>query len=148
MQTTWIVAADASRARIFRMLGRNQIEEIEDFIHKESRQKDRELRTDAVGQFSVRGAMPGGDMVERTDPTDHEAEIFSRTIGSYLEKARTQNKYDQLCLIAPPKFLGLLRKNLSKEAQRMVDKEVPKDISWFNPRDLESYIRSTRELPD
>ena len=36
--------------------------------------------------------MPGGDMVERTDPTDHEAEIFSRTIGSYLEKARTQSR--------------------------------------------------------
>lgn len=148
MQTTWIVTADASRARIFQMLGRNHIEEIEDFIHKESRQKDRELRTDAVGQFSVRSAPASSDMIERTEPTEHEAEIFSRTLGGYLDKARTQHKYDQLCLIAPPKFLGLLRKTLSKEALRMVDKEVPKDISWFNPRDIESYIKSARELPD
>lgn len=153
MQTTWVVAADASRARIFQMLGRNHIEEIEDFIHKESRQKDRELRTDAIGQYFPKGAQGsnakmGHAAIERTEPTEHEAEIFSRTIGGYLDKARTQHKYDQLCLIAPPKFLGLLRKNLSKEAQRMVDKEIPKDISWFNPRDIESYIKSTRELPD
>src|SRR5690606_28937836 len=107
MQTTWVVAADASRARVFQILGRNHIEEIEDFIHNESRQMDRELRTDAVGKFSVQGAAAsGGDMVERTEPTDHEAEVFSRTIGDYLDKARTQHKYDQLCLIAPPKFLG------------------------------------------
>lgn len=149
MQTTWVVAADASRARIFRMLGRNHIEEIEDFIHKEGRQKDRELRTDAIGQYSARGApASGGDLIERTEPTEHEAEIFSRTLGGYLDKARTDHKYDHLCLIAPPRFLGLLRKSLSKEALRMVDKEVPKDISWFNPRDIESYIKSTRELPD
>lgn len=153
MQTTWVIAADASRARIFQMLGRNQIEEIEDFIHNESRQMDRELRTDAIGQYFPQGAQGsnakmGHSAVERTEPTEHEAEVFSRTLGGYLDKARTDHKYDQLCLIAPPKFLGLLRKNLSKEALRMVDKEVPKDISWFNPRDIESYIKSTRELPD
>ena len=153
MQTTWVIAADASRARVFQLLGRNNIEEIETFVHPEGRQKDRELRTDAMGQYFPKGAQGsnakmGHSAVEPTDPTEHEAEVFSRTLGDYLDKARTQRKYDRLCLIAPPKFLGLIRQNLSKDAQRMVDKEVPKDISWFNPRDIENYIKGINELPD
>lgn len=151
MRTTWVVAADASRARIFRMLGRSQVEEIEDFIHPAGRQKDRELRTDASGQAFAKGAQGsnvGHATGERTEPTEHEAEVFSRTIGEFLDKARVENLYDELCLIAPPKFLGLLRKTLSKEAQRMICKEIPKNVSWFNSRDIEAVIRSTKELPD
>jgi len=148
MQKTWVLAADASRARIFQMEGRNNIEEIEAFVHPEGRQKNRELRTDAVGQFSAKGSPErGGDMIERTEPAEHEAELFSRALGNYLDKARTQHRYDQLCLIAPPKFLGMVRQNLSKDAQRMIDKEISKDISWFNPRDIENYIKSLNELP-
>ena len=153
MQKTWVLAADASRARIFQMVGRNNIEEIEAFVHPEGRQKNRELRTDAVGQYFSKGAQAsnaqmGHSAIEATEPTEHEAQLFSKSLGDYLDKARTQRKYDRLCLIAPPKFLGLVRQNLSKDAQRMIDKEVPKDISWFNPRDIENYIKGLNELPE
>lgn len=153
MQTTWVIAADASRARIFQVLGRNEsIEELETFVHMEGRQMDRELRTDAQGQYFSVGAQGsnakmGHAAEERTSPTEHAADVFSKTLSDYLEKARTQHKYDQLCLIAPPKFLGLLRQNLSKEAQKLVEKEIPKDISWFNPRDIESYIKDASGRP-
>lgn len=142
MQNTWVIAADASRARIFEVLGNNQaIKEIEAFVHAQSRAQDRELVSDAQGRSH--GGTVGHSIPPRTDPSEHEADVFSHTLADYLEQARTQHRYDKLRLIAPPKFLGMLRSHLSKDAQRLVEEELAKDISWFDSRDVEEYIRQS-----
>ena len=43
-------------------------------------------------------------------------------------------------LVAPPKFLGALRKELDKEVGKLVKEELPKDLSWLNARELEAYF--------
>jgi protein required for attachment to host cells len=43
-------------------------------------------------------------------------------------------------LVAPPKFLGMIRKELGKEVEKLVADQVPKDLSWFKARELESYF--------
>jgi protein required for attachment to host cells len=35
-----------------------------------------------------------------------------------------------------------MRQNLSKEAQKMVEEEIAKDISWFGSKDIEDYFKS------
>jgi protein required for attachment to host cells len=45
--------------------------------------------------------------------------------------------------VAPPKFLGLLRKELGKEVEKCVVEELDKDLAWFNARELESYFKSS-----
>ena len=55
-------------------------------------------------------------------------------------QARNEHRYDELVLVAPPKFLGMLRKELGKEVEKLVADEVPKDLSWFNTRELERYL--------
>jgi hypothetical protein len=67
MTTTWIIAADASRARILQVAGRERLVEVEDLVNPEGRLHNQEINTD----------------------------------------------------------------------------EVPKDLSWFNTRELESYLRSS-----
>ena len=62
-------------------------------------------------------------------------------MGRYLDRARIDHTYDQLVLVAPPRFLGALRKELHKEVEKLVADELPKDLSWFNARDLERYFR-------
>ena len=43
-------------------------------------------------------------------------------------------------LVAPPKFLGMVRNSLGKEVGKLLADQVPKDLSWFNERELESYF--------
>jgi protein required for attachment to host cells len=43
-----------------------------------------------------------------------------------------------LHLIAPPKFLGQLRKELGKEVRKLVADELPKDLSWLSARDIQA----------
>jgi protein required for attachment to host cells len=67
-------------------------------------------------------------------------ELFAKRIGDYLEKARTDHRFESLVLIAPPKFLGTLRKELGKEVRKLVAGEMPKGLSTLSARELEGYF--------
>jgi protein required for attachment to host cells len=144
MQTTWIVAADSSRARIFETHGmREHLREIEDFVNPAGRAGDLDLTSDLRGRFYGRGGSFQSNTGEPSvDPVEHKTELFSKQVSEYLDKARTENRFDTLCLIAFPKFLGMMRQNLSKEVQKLVKDEVPKDISGLDAREIEEYYRN------
>ncbi|HYX65780.1 MAG TPA: host attachment protein [Burkholderiales bacterium] len=136
MATTWIVAADASRARILQVMDREQrLSEIEDLYNPAGRLNEREMTSDAEPRFHG-SAGPGSDR-EAKGAVEHEVEMFAKRLGDYLDKARTSHRYDRLHLIAPPKFLGQLRKELDKEVGKLVAEELPKDLSWLDARELE-----------
>jgi protein required for attachment to host cells len=140
MATTWIVAADSSRARVLQVAGRERLLEIDNLLNPEGRLQNREINTDAAGRFPGKDR-PGGHASDDQDRTvDHVEEGFAKRVGDYLDKARTEHRYDELVLVAPPKFLGALRKKLGKEVEKLVADELPKDLSWFNARELERYF--------
>jgi len=150
MTTTWIIAADASRARILQVTDREgHLEDVQDFVNPSARLHERDLTTDAEPRFNGHGGVgkagsgrtggPGNDR-EAKRKADYETEVFVRELGEFLDKARTAHRYDRLHLIAPPKFLGQLRKELGKEVQKLVAEELPKDLSWLNTRQLEQSL--------
>ena len=150
MTTTWIIAADSSRARILQVMDREgRLAEVEDLYNPEGRAHDRDLIGDGHPRWSGHGGMgkPGGHVTsgpgsDREEPkaTDHATDLFVKRVSDYLDKARTAHRYDRLHLVAPPKFLGQLRKELGKEVQKLVSEELPKDLSWLSARDLEAKL--------
>lgn len=142
MQTTWIVVADSSRARIFeKTKSEPHLREIEDFVNPAGHANDNDLRTDERGRFYGRGERKEGNTADpHVFPVDQENEVFSRAITQYLDSAHYAHRYQRLRLIAAPKFLGLIRKNLSKEIFTIVDEEASKDISKFTVEQVENYI--------
>lgn len=146
MPTTWIVTGDAARARILQVTGRNQLEEIERFENPKARMSDRELTTDAHPR--MRGtAGPGSDRQE-TGAVEHETELFAKEIDRRLDQARIRNRFDQLFLLASPKFLGLLRQNLSRETAKLVSDDIARTLAWFDPREVERFLRARRRLSE
>lgn len=145
--TTWIVAADRSRARIFEITdAERRLREIEELSHPRGRARNGELISDADGRFSARFAGPGGDSGgQRVTPVEHEAERFSKTLARHLDKARNRRRYDKLYLIAPPEFLGLMREHLCKEVRKLTAEEINKDLSWFDARAIERYVKPLRK---
>jgi len=142
MQSTWIVVADSSRARIFERHDPDRhLEEVEDFINEAGRMNSGELRTDERGRFFGKGERQMGHTADPSMmPYEHENEIFSRQLGDYLERAHNDHRYEQLCLVAAPKFLGLLRDNLNKEVKKTVKEELPNDISKFSIQKIEEFV--------
>jgi protein required for attachment to host cells len=45
-------------------------------------------------------------------------------------------------LIAPPTFLGLLRKNLQKPLDKLVERTIAKDLTTADIEDIINYIRA------
>jgi protein required for attachment to host cells len=143
MATTWIVAADASRARILQVMDREErLSEIDDLLNPEGRAHDRDLLADSHPRF--RGTSGPGSDRQELSATEHETELFAKRVGQYLDKARNEHRYERLHLVAPPKFLGQLRKELGKEVQKLVAEELPKDLSWLSARDIEQQYFSSR----
>lgn len=130
MKTTWVLVAESGRARIFAWSPRTgRLSEMLDLVHPRSRHHPRDITTDLPGRSfdSLGGARHA--MEPATDPKRHEAETFAREIAGHLERAGGQQRYEELVLIAPPRFLGLLREHLGDAARTRVSREIHKNLA-------------------
>jgi len=141
MDKTWVVVADSSHARIFQLRDdRQALDELEDLSNAPGRADNRQLQTDANAQFnSPSGAHHSYQPQE--DAVQHEVHQFARKLGHRLSTAAAQNKYQQLCLIAAPKFLGLLRDSLDKPVRRLVVAELDKNFAAFDQAAIAACIQ-------
>ena len=146
MQRIWILAAGSSRARLFERSASDQpLQEIQDFLNPAGRAHDRDLRSDAEGRYAGRGGRQAHTAPGRIDASEHEAERFSKRVGEFIDNARTRNRFERLYLVGAPRFLGLMRKVLSKQAHQMVADEIPKDVSRCDAREIEQVVRESTE---
>jgi protein required for attachment to host cells len=72
-------------------------------------------------------------MEPSTDPTEVEAIGFAKRLAETLDAARTRGRFEYLGIVAPPEFLGHLRKSLSDELAKHVVLDVDKDLTRFDP---------------
>ena len=144
--TTWIVAADSSRARLFEISEPDrEVREIQEFSHPQGRAKNREINAEPDGRFFSGGGGPSAHTAgHRPTPVEHENQRFSKTLARYLDKALSRHRYGKLYLIAPPEFLGLMRGNLSEQVRRITAEEINKDLSWFDGRAIARYVKPRR----
>lgn len=160
MQTTWIIAADKNRARIFELSEDDKLQEIEDMYNPEGRMADRDEISDAYGRIAhgkstqVRESDVGSGGVGHRLPSntadlgqsmhEHHMDMFSKEVARYLDKARTEHRFEKLRVIADPKFLGMIRQNINKEVQKMVEEEIPKEIAQLKEHEIEQYLKQMR----
>ena len=135
---TWLLIADASKARIFSIhkarifieQNPNNLELVGQYTHEESRKKGCDLITDKMGEFG------SGTFVEATPPKVHEAEIFALELIKYLETGRTENNFRDIIIVAPPPFMKLLNKHMHHTMHKLISQTIEKDYTQHNEREL------------
>ncbi|MGO4380255.1 host attachment protein [Pseudoduganella sp. RAF53_2] len=147
MEKTWVVVADSSHARIFRVRdAQHSLEEVEDMANPLGRADNRQIESDANSQFySPNGQHPTYSPSE--DAVEHEVHQFARQLARRLDTAAAQNQYDHLCLIAAPKFLGLLRDSLNHSTRKLVIAESNKNFASFPRPEIEACVRGLALRP-
>lgn len=168
MSKTWIIVADSSRARILspadeepksldeiiHYVGRAgyagpektsapKFDELADLVHPASQLKPQELETDRGGRVKGPGANEPYD--SRHVDFDHQrAEEFARELVDYLTKARQEHRFDELVLVAPPKFLGVLREKLPKTLRDLVADEIDREYTLLSAQKIQQRLSTKK----
>lgn len=94
---------------------------------------NREIKTDAPGTMKQRWG-EGRPAMTETDFHQQEEDRWAKEAAEELKKRALRNDFEALAIIAPPKVLGVLRKEFHKEVERrlvltsnkeMTDRPVP-----------------------
>jgi protein required for attachment to host cells len=141
MTKMWIVVASAAQARIYkayrgRLLkadGHDQdcLQVWCSLEHEPSRRKVHELVTDKVGNYRGSGAY-----VEATSAKEHEVEKFAKQVADVLEKARVEEHFNELIIVAAPHFSGLLYPKLARSLKQLVSERIEKDYTHLQKQPL------------
>jgi len=139
---TWVVVADSSRARIFKVdsaLG--PLQELAALAHPEGRLHAQELTSDLPGRaFDSSGQGARHAMEQNIDPKENEALKFARQIAEYLENAQNESQFARLVLVAAPKFLGHLRQSLSNRVITLISQEIDKNLVQQSAEDIRRHL--------
>ncbi len=139
MDSTWIVVAHEAGARFFENLGRGTgLELVEEIEHPDGRARDRDMASDRPGRsFRKNSGDPSrASMSQSEGPHDRAVADFARALANRLKDARVQNQYKRLVLVAPPRFLGLLRSSLDGPTAQLVMVSLDKDLAASKKNEL------------
>jgi protein required for attachment to host cells len=150
MDATWIVSANAGRARFFAQARPvDNLEEINDMVSPAAREREGELETDRLGQraaakskHNVGMATTSSDYQPNQTPAQHQAELFARDVAHFLKQAQNEGRFQSLYLVASPEFLGVLRKQLDANLGKAVSVEIDKDLTNVSAQELRERIRT------
>lgn len=124
---TYIVVADAARARVFSRHGVGSLREVRTLVDLRDPCHPGNRRTDAAG------AARQGAGSRRTDnpigAMESDASAFAGKVAHHMRRFRIAREADAFIIAAEPQFLGLLREQLDNTTRDMVVQSVSKDYS-------------------
>jgi len=150
MDATWIVSANAGRARIFSQAQSDQnLEEVRDMVNTAARLRAAETESDSLGQHaasksrhSVGAPTQPSGYQPNPSPSEHQTELFARDLAANLLEAHQAGRYRELVLIASPEFLGVLRRMLDPQLRAHVRCEIDKDYTQVRGEQLKAHLRA------
>lgn len=144
MNRTWILVADAARARLFEVpKPGDHWRLLEEIDHPEGHARSREFLSNPSGGIEgAEGAVLRGAL-EPQSMKKVEARRFARQLGQRLDRGLAENRFDRVILVAAPEFLGMLRKSLSRGVELKLIDSISKDYGRSNARELEDQLGIT-----
>ena len=141
-----VLVLDGRKSLFFRNHGDEEMIDLRTEAHDEREdRKDREIKTDAPGTAAT-GLSGGGDThrpaMEETDFHQQEEDLWVKDAAEELRKRALRNDFDALVIVAPPKALGVLRKELHKEVEKRVILTLNKEMSGRPIPDIEQLLVS------
>jgi len=144
MDMTWVLVADKSHAKLYTMSGRASGLTLEqEWDHEVSRKHEQELTSDLPGRAFDRMGDARHAMSQPVDPKDHEAELFAHELIAEMDKGRVNNAFKHLSLVAPPEFLGLLRKQCGSTLEQLVSDTVDKNLVFEDAETVRDHLPGT-----
>jgi protein required for attachment to host cells len=149
MNVVWVLVCDSSRGRLFEIRDQSPTWiAIDAFDHVESRTKTSDLLSDRLGQRSSEGAsVHHGALAPSSSPRDVEEGHFGLSLASMLDETLRAKRFAWWVLVAPPHFLGALKKMLTPAVTKQLLTAVGKDLTHLGVQDLGERLRDVVRVP-
>jgi protein required for attachment to host cells len=136
----WVLVGDGRRAIFFSNHGDADLLDLRVVESRVDENPATRLQgTDAPGRvFASRGGVRSA--VEPTDWHELEKEHFAREIAQRINKAAESGEMKEIVIVAPPRVLGELRKDLSAKAQSKVKGELDRDLTHHPLPEIEKAL--------
>ena len=145
-----VLVADGRKMLFFRNHGdENQIDLRTEAHEARQERKDREIKSDGPGTVR-QSAGYGRSTYEETDFQQQEEDRWIKDAADELKARALRGDFQALAIVAPPKALGILRKELHKEVERRIICTVNKEMSGRPIPDIEALLNGhtkPEELP-
>ena len=145
-----VLVADGTKVLFLRNHGdENQIDLRTEAHDERTDRKDSDIKTDAPGA-TKQSAGYGRSTYEEADFKQQEEDRWIKDAADDLKARALRGDFDALAIVAPPKALGVLRKELHKEVERRIVCTVNKEMSGRPIPDIEELLNghtAPEELP-
>ena len=101
--------------------------------------KDHEIKTDGPGTTRQRFGF-GRPALGETDFHQQDEDRWVKDAADQLKQRALRNDFDALAIVAPPKALGVLRKELHKEVERRLVATFNKEMTDRPIADIEDLL--------
>lgn len=166
MKPTWIITANAGRARIFEESTLTEpLQEIEDMVSPGAKQSISDIVTDQAGPtaaaksahnigsgnqapgiaHNANSGAPNKQYQPAVTPVEAEAIKFAKDLSAYLTRAHHEGRFGQLVISASPQFLGTLRSVLDPHLKDVIKTEFNKDYTSVPVSQLREQLQALKD---
>lgn len=121
--TVWVLVCDAARAMFFHVSDNETWRLVNVISHPESRSNAVDLNKEA------------------------EKERFGHSLVQALDRAVRSSRFDRWVLVAPPHFVGLIKKGLTPELEKRLMTTVDKDMVHLPLHSLVENLQVAVRIP-
>ena len=137
-QRTWIVVADGGHARIMESAHPHSGITIRLDVTSDARQTAGKLAADRLSRTQESGTSARHGIAPRLSLKDHEKRLFAARLADYLRGGL--GNFDQLVLVAPMRFLSLVRDTLPDNVSKKISVMRSKDLTWMSDAEVLDHL--------
>lgn len=140
MKYEWILVASRDEARIYSRRGIGPLELVTDIGNPAGLLRTQDLESDRHGRASDNRIHARRAYSTEESARDRSIKNFYREVIEIVERAVYEHRFDSLTLIAEPRLLGIIRNLLPPNIEKLIDREISKDLSYEEPKEILARI--------
>lgn len=139
---TWILIADAGRARVLENLGAGRgIAEVDGLASEANLPSTTHAIVSDRQPRAMESSGPDRHPIEpRTDPREKLKRGYLEMLANHLDERLAAGAFDRLIVVAPPPALGTLRAAFSEALKSAVTGELAKDLTKVPDHELGQHL--------
>jgi len=137
-QRTWIVVADGGHARILESGQAHSGVTVRLDLTSDAHLTGGKLASDRLPRAQESGNSARHAIAPRLSLKDHEKRLFAARLADYLKGGL--GNFDQLVLVAPMRFLNLVRETLPDNVSKKISAMRSKDLTWMSDAEVLDHL--------